>query len=310
MDSITRVVKNPRLRELHWSTAVQTMTVAEEAVDRFDFEAATRLTGIAINVGKRTRHEMLQDVASTRQKELVASRARFDRARKASVRLLEDPNDSAARSVLGEYFCGVAGVWEKGLAFLSDCDNGVLRDLARKDQGNLRDAASQVALGNGWLQAADAYQPPVKTQFQRRARSWFLKAWPELKGLAQTDVEKKVKLIPARPAVLAIHADIDGVDEIVVTEAQAELFHREWELPPAIQINGDVNWIPSASRILPNTGETRFIPDGVNFAKASLVKLQGRGEVRVATALDRITIEFRDGEVGGDTYEVLVFFAE
>jgi hypothetical protein len=310
VDSITRVVKNPRLRDLHWSTAVQTMAVAEEAVAQFDYEAATKLTGIAINVGKRTKHDMLQDVASTRQKELVASRPRFDRARKASARLLEDASDAAAKTVLGEYFCGVAATWEKGLSFLEECDNGALRDLAGRDVGNPSDAASQVALGNGWLQAADGFQQPLKTHFQRRARSWFLKAWPALKGLAQTDVEKKIKLIPARPAVLAIHAEIDGVDEIVVTEARAELIHREWELPALIEINGDVHWAPGTTRILPNAGETRFLPDGVNFAKASVVKLQGRGEVRVVPALDRVTIELRDGEVGGDTYEVLVFFAE
>lgn len=310
VDSITRVVKNPRLRELHWSTAVQTLAVAEEAVARFDYEAATKLTGIAINVGKRTKHDMLQDVASTRQKELVASRARFDRARKAAARLVEDAGDAAAKTVLGEYLCGVAGVWEKGLSLLVECDNGALLDLAKKDLGNPSDAAAQVALGNGWIQVADGFQQPLKLRFQRRARTWFLKAWPELTGLAQADVEKKVKSIPTRAAVLAIHADIDGVDEIVVTEAQAELFHKAWDLPANIQINGDIHWVPGTSNVLLNAGATRFLPDGVNFANASVVKLQGRGEVRVVPGLDRIMIEFRDGAGGADTYEVLVLFAE
>jgi|GEM_PF-5758612 len=310
VDSITRVVKNPKLRDLHWSTAIQTLAVAEEAVLCFDYDAATKLTGIAINVGKRTKGGMLQDVAASRQKELVASRAWFDRAKKASARLLEEANDAAAKTVLGEFFCGVAGSWEKGLPLLREGDNAALQELAGKDLANPVDAAAQVPLANGWLQVADIFQAPIKSRFQRRARTWYLKAWPELTGLAQTDVEKKVKQIPGVPAVLAIRADIDGVDEIVITDSQAELIHREWEMPKSIQLNGDLNWAPGTSKTLLNERTTRFLPDGVNFAKASVVKLQGRGEVQVVPALNRITVAFRDGEVGGDTYEVLVLFAE
>jgi hypothetical protein len=68
----------------------------------------------------------------------------------------------------------------------------------------------------------------------------------------------------ATAKVLRIRAVIDGRDELRVSPAGATWNHLEFAYPTDIELNG-VKWNPNELNRLENSGERRFMPDGVSF---------------------------------------------
>lgn len=111
-----------------------------------------------------------------------------------------------------------------------------------------------------------------------------------------------------RYAELSIRATIDGSDEILVTSEKATWRHRHWGWPRGEVLLNDTPWDPRRRPELPNAGETRFLPEGVDFATARVVRVVGRDLAAVETAADRLIVRFADTPVGTDVYEVVIRF--
>ncbi len=60
----------------------------------------------------------------------------------------------------------------------------------------------------------------------------------------------------------------------------------------------------------PNSGKTRFLPEGIDYRTAQLRKKRGRENVSIfLREKDRLGIRIDDPSPGADTYEVTVTFS-
>ena len=92
-----------------------------------------------------------------------------------------------------------------------------------------------------------------------------------------------------------------------ITKDEARWEHKHWACPDAVFLN-DVQWNPAARSTLPNQGETRFLPEAVDFSTARVVHRDGRDLAVVVPQSDWIAIHFADNPNGADDYELLISF--
>lgn len=70
----------------------------------------------------------------------------------------------------------------------------------------------------------------------------------------------------------------------------------------------DTPWDPKRSRELANWGKTRFLPEGVDFRSARVVRVTGRDLAAVETADHHLIVRFVDTPIGASVYEVQIRF--
>ncbi len=124
--------------------------------------------------------------------------------------------------------------------------------------------------------------------------------------------EDSTSAAPERPAAervtLTFDGVIDGSDRVVITATEARWENVYWgTYDVEVTLNG-VKWRPARQRVLPNSGATRFLPPGVDLAKAQIVSRAGRDHAAIETAPGRLTLRFVDSPNGVDRYGLVVAF--
>ncbi len=108
-------------------------------------------------------------------------------------------------------------------------------------------------------------------------------------------------------ATLKIAAVIDGSDLLKITATEATWKHRAWGKPRWVTLN-DVSWNLWQTNVLSNTGTNRFLPEGVDFSTAKIVKRQGRDLATMWSDDGALWINFADNPNGADAYELDISF--
>ena len=115
---------------------------------------------------------------------------------------------------------------------------------------------------------------------------------------------------PVRPspaATLKIAAQIDGSDLLKITAREASWTHRFWACPSLVTLN-DITWNVGRTNVLVNAETNRFLPAGVDFSSAKIVKRTGRDLVTLWADDDAIWVNFADNPNGADDYELEISF--
>ena len=110
-----------------------------------------------------------------------------------------------------------------------------------------------------------------------------------------------------RSAELRITARIEGSDELTITRDGAEWRMLHWGWPHFVRL-GDREWTPRQRPRIPNSGDTRFLPDGVDLTTARLVSRKGRDLTGLDVEDDRIVVHFVDSPIGAADYQVVIRF--
>ncbi|HYE07894.1 MAG TPA: hypothetical protein VEL07_20420 [Planctomycetota bacterium] len=122
-----------------------------------------------------------------------AALARIDApAAKALIRLLDDPLDQAACGDAGRYFCLEASRWDLGLPLLVACDDAALVALAASETDPPSDPTLQLALADGWFDAAGKLKNAQKVGAGVRAHDWYAKAMPSLTGVGKERASQRI----------------------------------------------------------------------------------------------------------------------
>lgn len=112
----------------------------------------------------------------------------------------------------------------------------------------------------------------------------------------------------ASATVLRLRVTIDGRDELWLTPTHAEWKHLQSDPPTLVEMNG-VQWNPQKTPRLANDGKTRFLADGLSFARATISKTKGRAAVKLQEVGEEgVHLLFNDTPKGSDTYELTVTF--
>ncbi len=108
--------------------------------------------------------------------------------------------------------------------------------------------------------------------------------------------------------VLTFRGDIDGSDQIKITQTEATWHHMFWDMPAEpVALNG-ISWDPREQETLKNEGKTRFLKRPVDFRSARLKRIQARDLVAIEQNGDSVVIYLNDGPGGASTYEFQVAF--
>ncbi len=122
-----------------------------------------------------------------------AALARIDApAAKALIKLLDDPLDQAACGDAGRYFCLEASRWDLGLPLLASCDDPALVELATGESDPPSDPTLQLALADGWFDAAGKLRNAQKVGAGVRSHDWYAKAMPSLTGVGKERASQRI----------------------------------------------------------------------------------------------------------------------
>ena len=108
-------------------------------------------------------------------------------------------------------------------------------------------------------------------------------------------------------ATLKIAAQIDGSDLLKIIAREAIWTHRAYSYPAAVKVN-DLPWDVVQTNVLMNAGTNAFLPSGVVFSTARIVRRQGRDLGTMWADDDAVWISFADNPNGADFYELEISF--
>jgi hypothetical protein len=166
---------------------------AESAADAEDYDAALSLLAKAEPAARLSRDAALLARIQDRARELRDAQSERRRIQAFLARLEADPDDPEANLAVGLHRCFAKDDWEKGLPMLAKGSDRALKALAEKERTPPETTDGQVALGDGWWEAASGKGKTDKARYQERAVHWYGKALPRLVGIAKVRVEKKIE---------------------------------------------------------------------------------------------------------------------
>jgi hypothetical protein len=128
--------------------------------------------------------------AKAKKKE-VFGKARANPTVQAIIKLLDNPEDADANTVVGKYFCLEGGNWDVGLPLLVHGSDADFKAAAEMENLKPSGAAEQVELGDKWYALAKKAKAAAQENMLSRAVSWYRQAEPSLTGITKERIAQR-----------------------------------------------------------------------------------------------------------------------
>ena len=116
-------------------------------------------------------------------------------------KLRTSPDDPEACLAMGRWKCIHEGDWDEGLKFLAKGSDPSLKTLAADDLASKPSTPQErVTRGDAWWGAAEKAEAGDKPALRRRASFWYSETLPNLQGLTQAKVGKRIEAMRNDPA--------------------------------------------------------------------------------------------------------------
>jgi hypothetical protein len=243
--------------------------------------------------------------------------APYERVQPFSNRLQANPDDARANLECGKYLCFVKNAWYCGLPMLAKGSDRKLKDVAQKEIERSFSSTEQRVLGDSWWELAMAATKTERGWFFRRAIYWYGKAFSgETDSVAQNQMKQRreqfFREFPPAPYALVIRMTVEGGAGIVITPDELRLNNSHGVRNVSINLPTWGNFRPGGPEILKNSGETRFMPDGLDFTKATISKhTTSKSWAKVSkfeTFPDRLEMYLVDPPAGSADFMVVISF--
>jgi hypothetical protein len=152
------------------------LELAAEAADEEDFDTASKAAKSASDFARKAKEAALVGKADAVAKDVGERKAKFDVIRKAKDVLKANPADPAANLTVGRHEALAKGLWDVGLPYLEKSGDATLKKLAQWDLAGPTRAQDQLAVADGWWDAAEKEAEPAKASLRRRAGFWYGKS--------------------------------------------------------------------------------------------------------------------------------------
>jgi WD40 repeat protein len=172
--------------------AVDLMTKAVQA-DVYD--VATRLADVAATCAARCGNPALRKQIDQRIEAVRFAGKEFIAVHPAMDVLRDRPDDPAANLTVGRFHCLVKGDWDRGVLLLARGSDGRLKQIARLDLRRPVNPTDQVVVGDSWWDLAESERGATRTNLQRRAGHWYKLALPNLTGLTEAKIQRRLRQI-------------------------------------------------------------------------------------------------------------------
>jgi hypothetical protein len=118
----------------------------------------------------------LKKTAEERLAQLQYFQKEYDGIKQAMQTLKDKPDDPVANTVVGRWQCLAKHEWEAGLPMLVKGVDPALAGVARKDLEAPTDSKEQEALAKAWDELAGRSKDPTKSEMEKRAYHWYVRA--------------------------------------------------------------------------------------------------------------------------------------
>ncbi len=201
----TVVAGTPASKEM----AETLLALVAEAISAEDFDSASDAQKAATLAANKSRDAGVTRQVSAARKEIVELQKQFEIVKQARETLKDSPDDPAANGVAGRFACFVKRDWEEGVPLLAKSNQPLLQAAAKAEQAAPTDAKSLTELADLWWTAAEKEIGGTKLLIQKHAASFYEKALPQVSGLAEVKVKKRLDEV--EKAVSASDAAADSI---------------------------------------------------------------------------------------------------
>lgn len=208
---LSRLSDTARTPEAAKLVTEQALKAAQGAFEQDQFDALRTLSTTADKMVVKTGIPPLVIQVKDKTAQYLAICNEWKTLQPSLEKLKNSPEDAAANTAVGRFYCLQKGEWERGLGAMARGSDLVLKPLAEKELLLPTEAAAQVALADGWWEVAQKSAGVVKTSLLMRAKHWYSNAITGLTGLEKTRVEKR-----AAEATKLINAQFKYVNEFTV----------------------------------------------------------------------------------------------
>jgi WD40 repeat protein len=191
------------------AAAEAALEMADEAVERDDFDRAVAFAGLAVAALTKAGQTTPLKEAEARQQQLAKLRDEFEPVRRAAAALKANPADPAAALAVGKYRALVQRRWEDGLPLLAAGADPALRKLAELDLRAATDTATtDVQRGDAWAEYAKTQPEAARDPYLSRAKYWYVRALSAQRGGLEVEAAKAKLAFPIagrehRPGLIA-----------------------------------------------------------------------------------------------------------
>lgn len=183
----------------------ETLTAIDEAIAADNYDDAQKLIAQGNRAARAARDADLQHELQDLRRRVGQLRDAFGDINEDVATLRQSPQDQAANTAVGRFYCLEKGDWEQGLPLLARGDDEALRDAARLDLSKPEDVVRQVAIGDAWKKLAeDLREAGPRERLQLRARFWLLQALEKSDGMAQAEIERRLDALELYPNRIVI----------------------------------------------------------------------------------------------------------
>ncbi len=176
------------------ATADSVQEIAEELVEKDEYEKALKLSGVAVScLGRAGATAALKELEA-RLAQVKKLRDGFETVKASVEKLKAAPDDADANAALGRFRCFLQGRWDDGFKFLEKGSDAGLKKLAEMELKAGSDAeTNDVQRGDRWWEHAEKAAEPEKSAARGRAKYWYAKALLSVPaGLERSNAEKRL----------------------------------------------------------------------------------------------------------------------
>jgi hypothetical protein len=291
------------------------LTLVDRAVSQEKYEVAEQLLAIARRASSKAQDAILNQRIVWRAAKLRDQKAAYDEAREPIEVLKAQPDDAQAMSAVGRYRCFYQDDWRDGLALLAKGSDAPLRNVAQLELADQGSADDQLKVAEAWDALAKTDEK-LHALAERRAKHWYTRALPGLRGINKARVEKRLDELLAGRGLKAeyFRGEALAAKEKSITRIDPQVDFRWGKVAPTADLgsqNFSVRW--TGLLVGPGKGEYQLTvdhDDGVRIwidGKPVLDKWNGQGTDHVMVPLAGkprgIKVEYRQGN--GDAHLVL-----
>jgi DNA-binding beta-propeller fold protein YncE len=176
------------------ATADSVQELAEELIDKDEYEKAIKLAGVAAScLGRAGAAAAIKELES-RMAQVNKLRDGFELVKASVEKLKTTPEDAEAHTAVGRFRCFLQGRWDEGFKHLEKCSDAALKALAELELKAGADSETNDAQrGDRWWEYAEKVAEPDKAAARGRAKYWYAKALLSVPaGLERTNAEKRL----------------------------------------------------------------------------------------------------------------------
>ncbi|OGV58449.1 MAG: hypothetical protein A2X45_17695 [Lentisphaerae bacterium GWF2_50_93] len=156
--------------------------------------AAKYLNSASIYAKKANNNDLMNEIREL-NKDMLVLKKEYALVAGSFEKLKTVPDDPAANSAVGKFYCFTRGNWEKGLPLLAKGQDEKMKQLAGDELKNSVEVPEMTKLADGWWALSEERDYRLnQNELRRRACFWYDKLLPSLASLEKIKVEKKIEL--------------------------------------------------------------------------------------------------------------------